>query len=243
MTPNQPIESNTFHFEEEVKREREMNFVMGLEQDQQRPQSIHERKESHRSAHHQRQELYDIRTEEVQDVLYQQPVPKVTFHEDRQVTKDVSFTLGLEDYETAEPFEALPVEKITFEETREVVADHDVAVVFGLDAPLPVAVRSPRPVSVRSDSTIRTPDIVPQYSKVREEIKTVETFERIVEEAILETRVVVTPPPPPSPPSAAIIARTEIIPPLPRKVSISAAIESKSLVFSEVFSRIRIHFP
>ena len=215
--------------------------MLGLDQDQQRLQNIQERQETHRSAHHERRELYDVRTEEVHNIDYHEPIPKVTFQEEREVRKDVSFTLGLEDYEQAEPFEPLPVEKITFEETREVINDHDVAVVFALDteeAPEPERVASPRPlrpVSALSDATVQTREI-PQpipTTTVREEIKTVETFEQIT----LDARVVVSPPPPESPPSGAIIASAEIIPPLPRKVSISAAIESEYYFLAfDVFS-------
>ncbi|OQV25175.1 hypothetical protein BV898_00864 [Hypsibius exemplaris] len=240
ISARHPIESNTFHFEEAVNRERSVNLVVGLDQDQQRLENIHERKETHRSARHEHKELYDVRTQEVQDIEYYEPIPKVTFQEEREVKKDVSFTLGLEDYEAAQPFEPIPVEKITFEETREIVTDHDVAVVFGLDTPAPVHVQSPRPVSVMSESTIKTRDtiqtreIVPQVTKVREEIKKVETIEQIIQESRVDTRVVVTPPPPPSPPSGVVIARTEIIPPLPRKTSISAAIESAAIHHNEV---------
>ncbi|GAV04198.1 hypothetical protein RvY_14510 [Ramazzottius varieornatus] len=255
-----PIEANTFRFEEERKHERQVDMVVGLNED-----------------------------------VYYEPPPqeKIVFQEEREVKKDVSVTLGLEDYETAPPFEPLPVEKFTFEETRVIPAQHDVALIFGIDEPpsQPPVLIPPRPISTPSESTVVTQPIVPQYVKPREETK---KFERIVEERREDTRLtaltdIIPPTPQPPrvvhervqevkkfeeyiikreqpkvvheqvqevekaeeyvihreqpkvvakaeviPPSAKIIAATEIIPPPPRTVSMTAAIDSAAVYHDEV---------
>ena len=65
-----PIESNTHRFEENVQRDREVNLVMGLQQD------IRQRAESRKTVHHNTEEIYnEVRKEQVEYIA--PPPPKV----------------------------------------------------------------------------------------------------------------------------------------------------------------------
>ncbi|XP_055328550.1 uncharacterized protein LOC129581471 isoform X3 [Paramacrobiotus metropolitanus] len=198
VTSRAPLPAYKFHFEEEIKREHDVNFVIGLQQEQERHKrtaertEIYERKEVREDIYRQPVDKMMFRedreiTRDVSLTLGMQPLPvaqaeKVTFHEDREVTRDVSLTLGIEPLPPVEP---IPIEKITFEETRVVPAELPVAVTFGLEEPL-IKAPSPRPVSVISDSTIITPEIVPRYSRTVEDVKTTEEVRRTVLEPVPE---------------------------------------------------------
>ena len=118
-----PQSADTFRFDEEIRREREVNVLLGLTEQQRAARTVQEAYE------------YDLyKREEIQEMRQYEAIPqeKLTFHEDRKVARDVSFTLGLE---SLEPIEPLPIERIVFEETRVVPAEHPVSFTFGLDQP------------------------------------------------------------------------------------------------------------
>ena len=86
--------------EERPQPKRDVSVNIGLEED--------------RRVHREEKKVVDIR-KRTEEHYEPPPQEKIVFQEEREVRKDVNVVLGLEDYETAPPFEPLPVEKFTFE--------------------------------------------------------------------------------------------------------------------------------